>query len=682
MQKDIFILGGGMDQVTPPMAVPPGKLIHGTNYEADVNGGYRRMPGYERFDGRTSPSRASYFVAVVVLTGTVQPGQTITGQTSGASGIVLRVNGTSELILVAVSGTFLQETILVGAVVVGTVSRVTRDTAATPALHENYKFLAAEHHRQFITMVPGSGPVRGVWEYLGVIYAFRNNAAGNACNMWRASTTGWQQIIPGVELQFTGAVAEIFEGNTVTGAVSGANGVVRRALLRTGTWTTNGVGTLVFDSITGVFQHGENLTVSAAIRAVANGASSPITLAPGGRFTFDNYNFTATSAGLRMYFTDGVNHLHEFDGVRLVPIRNGITNSQPRFVTGHQRHLVIAVQSSIQVSGIGNPYSWTALTGAAELALGETCTGVLRQVSDGNTGVLFITTEHKSFLLYGNDINNFRLVLHSPESGGYPYTLQNIGNAYYLDARGVVSMTASDVFGGFTLAVNTRDVQPFIDSKRGKAVASCVVKAKNQYRIFFNDGTGAVLHARAGPNGLQMETTTYEARLPAGGFFNTVFSYVEKDGEERIFAGGSNGFVYELDMGTSADGDLWGSEFLTVFTHSRSPRQRKRYRRTTLQFEATGTVDVNIGYDLSFGSREPSFGVIMRTASSVGLGGYWSSFTWNRFTWDAPYAQEFNIDTPGNGVSIALIISTNSRTQPTHRFTTAAVHYLPGRVER
>jgi len=42
--------------------------------------------------------------------------------------------------------------------------------------------------------VSGSGPIRGVWEYGGGVYAFRDNTAGTACVMHKATTSGWTVI--------------------------------------------------------------------------------------------------------------------------------------------------------------------------------------------------------------------------------------------------------------------------------------------------------------------------------------------------------------------------------------------------------------------------------------------------------------------------------------------------------
>jgi hypothetical protein len=49
---------GGLNLESDPLTIPPGALILCKNYECKVNGGYRRIGGYERFDGRIAPSMA------------------------------------------------------------------------------------------------------------------------------------------------------------------------------------------------------------------------------------------------------------------------------------------------------------------------------------------------------------------------------------------------------------------------------------------------------------------------------------------------------------------------------------------------------------------------------------------------------------------------------------------------
>lgn len=678
---DVVPLQGGVDQVTTPILVQPGKLLSASNYEPDIFGGYARMKGIERFDGRQSPTDAPYYVMDANITGTLVVGDTVTGNTSTATGKVIYIDLTTTpdtVVVTRVTGTFGVEDILVGVSTVGSITATIYQGASSTAEHSLYKALTAAEYRTDISAVPGEGAVRGVWEYKNDIYAFRNNVGSTECRMYKATTGGWTQITFGKELQFDAAVGEISEGQTVTGLSSGATGVVRRALLRTGTWTSAGVGTLFFDTITGTFTDNEAVQVGGVTKVTANGASTAVTLAPNGKFDFDNYNFFASADKLRMYFADGQNYCHEFDGTRIIPIRTGLVDDKPKFVKGHRSHLFIGIQSSLQYSGIGNPYSWTALTGAAELGLGDTITGIKPQRGDATTGSLLATTENKTYILYGTSSADFKLVLYSDNTGAYPYTIQNIAHAYYLDSKGITQLMASQNFGDFQAGIMSQAVQPTMDGKRNLAAASCTVRSKNQYRVFYSDGTGMIMQI----------LPTDSGNIVAGGLMpfdyssitnmNTVVSYVSDTGQERIFAGGANGYVYELDKGTSLDGSDIDAHILLTFNYMKSPYIRKRYRRIVIQFKASGTIDVDIGYDLAYGRVEHG---IPNSTNVVG-GGFWDSFTWDNFTWDAAYLQEFNVDTPGVGENISVLIKGNSNQDDTFTIHTVITNYSIGRMQR
>jgi hypothetical protein len=69
--------------------------IDALNFEVAIDGGYRRVDGYERFDGRPAPSDAVYYSYAVSFSGTVTAGDTLTGKTSGATGRVIVVTATT-----------------------------------------------------------------------------------------------------------------------------------------------------------------------------------------------------------------------------------------------------------------------------------------------------------------------------------------------------------------------------------------------------------------------------------------------------------------------------------------------------------------------------------------------------------------------------------------------------------
>ena len=780
IQSEGFPCIGGLDLKTPALQLQPGNCIDAVNFEPNINGGYRRMYGYERFSGQPTPSASSYWLAEVVLSGTVVVGNTITGGTSGATGYVLQLN-TNELVLTNVIGTFVAESIKVSNVVIGTVSTVLIDSALTPILHANYLSIAANHWRSLIGVVPGSNPIRGVWYYEGVTYAIRDNVNATAANMYKSTNAGWVQVPFGQEILFaqyqasvtitiaapgvvtwtghvltagqavifeaqTGAVlptglsngviyyvvapavntfevaatvggaaitttgtasgtilctltlTEVYQGNTVTGGTSGATGIVQRALLRTGTWSTSPIGSLVFDTVTGTFQSGEALVVGGNPQVQTTTANTAISLKAGGRCVFKNYSFNGNVSNYYAYFADGVNFLSEFDGTRLVPIRTGILNDAPDHLRCHLNMIVCSVSSSIQVSGIGQPYSWTALTGAAELAIGDKCTGMLERPSNAqNAAALVIYTGSTStnvwntYTLYGSSPANFQLVMSNPGAGASPFTAQSIGDGYSLDTKGVVKMEQTLAYGNFEMSTVTRAIQPIIDAHIGMATASCIVRSTDQYRVFYNDGTGFIVYIKGKqtPTMLGDILTTDAADIMPfdysrgiGVYFNMVESIVDSTGIERIFAGGSDGYVYELERGSSMDGTPINAHILMAFNSEKSPRNRKRFHRTIFQATVKNTAQVSIGYDMDYAGSNTGQGIRTSPQLNPTGGGLWDLGSWDSNMWDSPYLVDYTVDTPGTGVNFAILIYANNAIDYPFTIQSIISNFSIGRLQR
>jgi len=90
VKYDLIKLGGGLDQVTPTLSLPSGVARRATNFECSITGGYTRIAGYERFDGRPNPSDATYNLLLCTFVATVTVGDTITG---GAGADLCRSGG-------------------------------------------------------------------------------------------------------------------------------------------------------------------------------------------------------------------------------------------------------------------------------------------------------------------------------------------------------------------------------------------------------------------------------------------------------------------------------------------------------------------------------------------------------------------------------------------------------------
>lgn len=655
VQSHYWAFRGGLDQVTPSIMVPEGRCKSASNVEVGPYGGLTVTQGYERYDGHAKPSDATYYVLPVNITGAYVVGDTVTGVTSAATGVIIAATATS-FILTKVSGTFdASETLNIsGSGIATTTAAATQGAATTRALDATYRNLAADSYRADIAAVPGSGNVLGVHKYNGSTYAVRNNAGGTAAVLHVSSASGWTAVSLGRELAFTsGGTTEIVEGNTITGATSGATAVVGRVVLTSGTWAAGtAAGYFYFASQTGTFQ-AENLNVGASLNlATIAGNSTANTLAPSGRYEFINFNFGGTEGTLRMYGVSGTHKAFEYDGTTFVFITTGMTDDTPNHLVAHKFKLFLAFDASAQHSGEGDPLSWSVVTGAAELGMGEQITNFLAAPGSTTGGALVIYTRNKTFVLYGNDSSDWNLVPFNPDAGALEWTAQYIGQGIALDDRGVTLMATSQAFGNFANSDVSALVRPYVSSLRDTANASCVVREKNQYRLFFSGG--AALYVTFIGNkvaGLMPVSLTNAVKC--------ICSLESTDGVEEVFFGSSNGYVYQMDKGTSHDGENIAWSFELVFNHFGSPRQLKQFRKLVSEIAGSGYASFAIGYNVGYGTTDLPQGITETVTSSLGSTN-WDTFTWDQAFWDGQSLSPSAIDLDGTAENISLAFSGDS----------------------
>ncbi len=676
-QQDYFPLAGGMDLVTSAISIRPGCVVDAQNYELGIDGNYRRIDGYERFDGQASPSAANYWYFPFTLTGTLAVGNTVVGATSAATGVVLAILPT-YLILARVSGTFTSgENINVSAVKVGVYNGlISGNGASTPSLNADYTKLAADDQRQFILTVPGSGPIRGVWVFNDVVYAFRDNAGATAGAMYKSTAGGWVQVTFGYEVPFTSATAQINVGDTIVGGTSGATGVVTVALLRTGTWTSAGVGSLILTTLTGTFSNGEAIKVGGTQKATTSAASTAITRAPGGKCEFFNYNFTGSTNSTKMYGCDGVNPAFEFDGTTYVPIRTGMASENPAHLIAHKGYLFLAFLASVQYSALGNPYAWTIVLGSGEIDCSKTVTGFLPQGGNIAGSSLAIFTAERTFILYGSSNADFKLVSSIFDIGYIGFTCQQVSNnAYGMTSRGIQSLITTLNYGDFDYASVSHMIQPWITTKRGLESCSTTIRSKNQYRVYFTDGT-ALCVGLTGDKVSGMMPLNYNKPV------RCICSATLSTGAEVTYFGSDDGYVYQDNTGTSQDGAAIEAWVRLPFNHCKSPRVRKRFRRAIFEVTVAGFSQVNISYDLGYGVPTVNPSAIQPDQVLIGSGGYWGQFYWDQFNWDAAIVNTPVLAIDGTEKNIALLFYSNRAQDLSHTLQGVTMVWSPRILER
>jgi hypothetical protein len=661
-QYDYVQMKGGWDQLTPILSLPPGVLRDVQNFEVAPTGGYARISGYERYDGQTKPSNAAYsLVQVTAFTNTPSTGQTLTGQTSGATGIIIAVSTSSlYVVLTRITGTFTtSEVVKVGSTTIGT---ATAQTVSLTALQNaQYLNLAADEYRALIGAVPGSGPIRGVAHcvFSGVdhIYAFRDNAGGTATVMYESSTSGWTAVSFFYEISFTaGGTATALDGDVLT--QGGVTSTVRRVVLQSGAWSGTAAGRFIINAPAGGnFAAGAATSVGSGATVTISGVQTAITLSTGGRFEFERANFAGTLGSRRLYWVDGVNRGFEFDGTVAVPITTGTSTDTPKHLCEHKNFLFFAFQTSVIHSGPGLPYNWSSAGGASELQVGDTVTGLKRQPGNQDTAALEITALENTHILYGKSLATWNLVPFKEGVGAQHYSVQNIGRTYAMDANGLIDLHAVHEYGNFEQATLTWGIRTFISDKRSRVAYSTVCRQKSQYRIFFTDGTGLYVTLVNGKllGSMQVVFPTAVYCAYTGQLAN---------GDEVMLTGSaSGGYVYEMDKGSSFDGASIEAYITFNWNSMKQPRTLKEFLKAALEIQGNFYAAFTFAYSLAYGdSTEQPQPASAEYESNLGSQAYWdgSGLNWDEFIWDGQTLIPSEVELVGCAVNMQVRLSSST----------------------
>lgn len=718
-----YALEGGLDVVTPALSVPPGRALAMVNFEPWYQGGYRRIPGYERFDGRPKPSDASFVGFEVSDVSTLSLGNTVTGDTSGTTGEVCGIwdddgtYGSDWIGVTKVSGPGYDE---------GegcNTAAFTIDNAPTPfaapniADEETWLLEAENNYRADIAVVPGEGRVLGAWQRLADVYAIRNNVGSTAGILHRATTAGW--VTTGITMadyiRFDAGVSaglSVVEGDTLTGGISGATATIHRIVLNggSGAWDGSGEGYFILTNVSGTFQDDEDLESPALTDiATADGANATFAFPAGGVYRFLNHNFFGGADTYRAYGCNGVGPAFEIDENRVVspilmptnPI-NADTNqtgisptNTPFLVEEHRGHLFLGFEGgSAQHSVTGEPLNFSGFLGAGEFGLGDELTAMNSIV--GNVLVLSTTRETRG--LFGSSVSDWELKVIAEQSGSLLYASQKIDTVYSLDDLGITSVARSDQFGDFVSATVSQQVQPIVIAQRPRFNDSTIVRESNEFRLYFNDNSCVVMFVPAGSQVPQrgQRSTVQETQF---GFLSYdvavkyIFNTDDDAGEERTYFVTDNltwqGYVFEDQIGKNFDGETITSYVRTAFNQVGTPSERKKFRRADLELNAPSQLDLRVQSDLSYSAAEVSSSVddmsnVMNIPSIdiIGGGGFWDVDNWDEFLWDGQSITTARAELRGTGENISFLIYNDTAKSNPFVLQGITLHYDKRRLQR
>jgi hypothetical protein len=552
--------------------------------------------------------------------------------------------------------------------------------------------------RAAIRKVPGTGPVRGDQVYAGALWAFRDQADGSAA-MFKATAGGWVQQTFGYTLDFNLGITAFLEGETVTGASSGATGVVQRVTLSSAAgWTGTAAGFLVLSGVTGTFTAAETITsTSGSAKAVA--AQVAVALSPGGVYEFVTHNFYGAAKASRLYFVNGVSTGFEWDGTVLAPLRTGIDTGStfgylltpggppdrvltpggdriivnstavdnPAYIGEFRNHLFLGYAvGAIVFSGPGVPLDYRTIAGAGTFAFGDAMTGIVVAAT-----ALVILGRGLIEYVAGNNVDDFQKLTVTDSAGAVLRSPKVFGESpLYLDDGGLRKLSSSAAYGDFKTGTVTQLLEPLFRQKRLAGIVpntALVVTGKDQYRLYWNDGSGVVLYmGRKYPE-------TLPFKLPAT-FFSSCVGELDPGMGDRLFAGGTDGYVYELDRGTSFDGALIDAYLRLAFDNLGSPTQNKVFHKYTGDVLCADPITVGVKFDIDY--ARGLAGAQSSEAASAGQP-IISTDAYASINWAQPVQGELTHYLYGFGRNIAVTLVTSSSTARQHTFPASTINFSP-----
>ena len=616
MANKYLSLEGGLDLETPPIEAKAGTCTEALNFFEAVKGGYTSLLGYERFDGQPAPSEASYVYIIIedydLKAGAVNDdvGQVVVIDTLTFTVGYREIKG---------DGT---EAILIGTEATGVIPAeegfpIAYDTSASCTVMTSqgagetdwetgdvtsYLTITQDLRRDAITVVPGSGPIRGVAQIRGEKIAWRDNTSTTACNAFKSTPTGWE-IIPEVAI-YTSTLNGGGDIPTAGDMFNGGND----QYIDGGTWLDD-------DGVSDPLKHlfmikriagsipTEFIRDSDGLNMGTRGGTVNWSQEAGGSVQYINHNFYAGLDTYNMYFCDGENvamaYEPQYNVIR--PISANLRTMEERctYPFAHNSRLFMSTTGGTFITSVvGEPTVLDGTLDSAEFGIGDEITGFAATSSES----LAIYTRNQTFGFTGRGTEDWRLDPISSNSGARAGCIAQTDDVFASDDRGIGVLSKSDKLGGFEASTITDDVQRLFKTVHNNATCATTLRKLNQMRFYY--GTRMLILSRVPYNANGREGTRYGI---TEGLYDVpvlnVSTEEDTDGVEHTFFGSDDGYVYKADSGSSSDGAEMEFVLTQHFNHFGSPLMRKRF--TGIDFEAivTAPTTFQIYYYMNDGQK-------------------------------------------------------------------------------
>lgn len=632
-----FEFKGGLVSNLPPLQQGtqlPGSARLLKNFEPSIDGGYRRIEGFDKYSNYTIPAYGE-----PVVQGSGQTGTTLNIANiffAPSDGDIIIVGGVFYTIApagVSFNSTYNSATIT-----------LTSALATSPADKAAITF-----------SISAVSQTKGVAAWNSTVLAYHNNemyvTTGNAYTKINKPSYGTVLINGGSQTGTTllidglSAVPQI--GDTFS--IAGVQKVY--TVLAVPTVTTTAASLTIYPAL--------------ASSPVDNAAVSWLSTdrANGFRLRASKYRISGEDF---LMGVDGYNAPFKWDGVTFTTITGTADIVGASFVVFHKNQMFFAKDDKLIFTAPYTDTDFAAANGSGIISVGGTITGliVFREV-------LIVFTQNSISQLTGNSFQDFNLQPITRRVGCIaPDTVQEVGgDVIFLGPEGLRLLGATDRVGDFNLGVVSKAIQKEMTSliSASSSFSSCVIKQKSQYRLFGHNSSVTSSNAKGvlGTQKVGDNTSIIEwAELVGINGYVTDSDYVDQT--ETIVFADNDGYVYQMENGNSFNGKNIVASFATPFVQLNDPRIRKTFYKMVLYTDPSGgiTTSVNLKLDFdTFGSVQPSTIVLSNETGSVGFFGG-SGAKYGTTVYGSKLKKQFETQVVGSGFSVSLQFISDGQNPP------------------
>jgi len=602
----------------------PGSARLLKNFEPSVDGGYKRIEGFDKYSSSFVPAYGEPLVH----------GSAQTGTTLIIANIYTTPVAGGTLTIAGVTGTY--------TIASGGVSYDSTNKRATLTLTASLASSPAD--KAAVTFTSHTGVIKGVAVWEDSVLAYRNN------DIYESTGTGWSKI----NVPSYGTVL-------VNGAGQSGSSLVVDGLSD----TPKAGDTFTVAGVEKVYTVTTDATVSGGGATLAINPALASTPADNAAITWKSTNY---SSGIKLRtYKYRINATEKIVGVNSFGYPFIWDQNEFKFVDGstdlfgaefvvfHKNQMFFTKGEQIIFTA---PYSDTDLNvanGAGVINVGAQITGlvVFREI-------LIIFTERSINQLTGNTLADFNLLPITRNVGCVATdTIQEIGgDIMFLGPEGLRLLSATDKIGDLNIGVVSKQIQDEMTSliQSSSSFASVVIKQKSQYRLLGYNAT-ATASSTKGVLGTQMtgDNTSAIAWAELSGVRAYVADGNYKDQTETIVFAHDDGYVYQMESGNSFDGSNILASFATPYVPINDPRVRKTFYKMFLYTDPQGSVttSVNLKYDFDdYGSIQPATITLSNNAGSVGFYGS-NSATYGTTVYGTKLKKLFQTQVIGSGFTFS-----------------------------